>query len=201
MKAKQIPGIPLHKKGGFHDTESTKQYNEQEIDAKFEILKQRLFSINRWKEYGGDASADFRHFDSSGQPAQRDPIKGDFIRISIPGPGNVEADGFDWVEIVSLSRSHSNAYESVLMICSPSKDPNQPEGRIAHFYSKTATSNFLISKEGKILRMGVYGRNEKPNFDCGFIDKVRNFFIGIGGMLGVSKIQWKILAEGLLNFE
>ena len=201
MKPKQIPGISLQKSGGFHDSESTKEYSASEIDAKFEILKKRFFSINEWKNYCAKASAEFKHFDQAGQAANRLPQQGDFIRIGIPGPGNKEADGYDWVEIENLSHKNSDHSESYLMVCRPSKEPNKLKGHIAHFYSTAATSNIMISKQGNSLKVGIYGRNEKPNFNAGFLDKIRNFFIAAGGMFGVSKIQWKLIAEGLLDFK
>lgn len=200
MKPKQIPGVPIQKKGGFHDSESTKTCTDSDVYSQFDLLKQRFFSINQWKSYAAGASADFRHFDPSGKPAERMPKKGDFIRIDIPGPGNQEGKGYDWVEIVNLSHRDTGNEESYLMICRPCQDPNQPEGNIAHFYSTAATSNIRISREGNTLKVGVYGRNEKPNFQAGFADKIRNFFIGIGGMFGFSKIHWKNLAEGLIKF-
>lgn len=200
MKPKQIPGVPIQMKGGFHDSESKRQYTGPDAAIKFDILKQRFFSINNWKSYAGGASADFRHFDSSGKPADRQPGKGDFIRIEIPGPGNRAGKGYDWVEIVNLSHRDTGTAESYLMMCRPCKEPNKLKGNIAHFYSTAATSNIMISREGNTLKVGVYGRNEKPNFRTGFADKIRNFFIGVGGMFGFSKIHWKSLAEGLLNF-
>ncbi|MDQ0595105.1 hypothetical protein QFZ37_003474 [Chryseobacterium ginsenosidimutans] len=201
MKPKQIPGVPIHKKGGFHDTESTKQYNALVINTKFNILKERFFTINKWKDYCGSASADFKHFDSSGQWVERIPKKGDFIRIGIPGPGTKEAEGYDWVEIVNISHRDTDNSESFLMMCRPSKVPNRLKGYIAHFYSSAATSNIMIVREGDSLKVGIYGRNERPNFNTGFIDKIRNFFISLGGMFGFGKMQWKLLADGLLNFE
>lgn len=201
MKPKQIPGVPLQKGGGFHDTESTKQYSIAEIDAKFEILKQRFFSVNRWQDYCGKAAAEFKHYDSSGQPVDRIPKKGDFIRIGIPGPGTREADGYDWVEIVNMSHRDTGSITSYLMMCRPSKVPNKTKGHIAHFYSPAATANIMISKEGNILKSAVYGRNERPNYRAGFTDRIRNFFIAAGGIFGISKIQWKGLAEGLIDFK
>lgn len=200
MKAKNIPGVPVQKSGGFHDTESTKQYKDNETDAQFEILKKRFFSINKWKDYCGKASAEFKHFSESGQPVDRIPQRGDFIRIGIPGPGNTEADGYDWVEIANIAHREMNHSESYIISCRPSKDPNKSSSRIAHFYSRSATSNIMIAKEGNILKVGVYARNEKPNFNARFLDKIRNLMIAAGGMLGISKIQWKLLAEGLLDF-
>lgn len=200
MKPKQIPGVPQQKSGGFHDTESIRQYKATDADAKFEILKKRLFSINKWKEYSGKASSEFKHFSESGQPVERIPQRGDFIRIGIPGPGTAEAAGYDWVEIINIAHHQTGNKESYLISCRPSKDPNRPKSRIAHFYRASATSNIMISREGDLLKAGVYGRNEKPNFDAGFIDKIRNFMVAVGGMMGFSKIQWKLLADGLLDF-
>ncbi|WP_294291888.1 hypothetical protein [uncultured Chryseobacterium sp.] len=199
MKPKQIPGVPIQKKGGFHDSENTRTCTDMDADLKFDILKQRFFSINQWKSYAGGASADFRHFDSFGKPANRMPEKGDFIRIEIPGPAN-QKEGYDWVEIIYLSQRETGTSESYMMMCRPSKEPQKRNENIAHFYSAAATSNFMISKEGNTLKVGVYGRNERPNFNTGFSDKIRNFFIGIGGIFGFSKIHWKSLAEGLLKF-
>jgi len=200
MKPKQIPGIPIQKKGGFHDSESIRPCTGSDVYSKFDLLKRRFFSINQWKSYAGGTSADFRHFDALGKPAERMPEKGDFIRIEIPGPGNQEGKGYDWVEIVNLSHSDTATAESYLMVCRPCKDPNRPEGNIAHFYSTASTSNIMISREGNQLKVGVYGRNESPNFQASFRDKIRNFFIGIGGMFGSSKIHWKSLAKGLIDF-
>lgn len=200
MKTKHIPGVPIQKSGGFHDTESTRQFKLTEISAEFEILKKRFFSINEWKNYCGKASSEFRHFSESGQPVARIPQRGDFIRIGIPGPGTQEAEGYDWVEIVNVAHRQIDDYESYLISCRPSRDPKQAKGRTAHFYSRSATSNMMIAKEGNILRAGVYGRNEKPNFDAGFLDKIRNVLIAIGGIFGIAKIQWKMLTDGLLDF-
>ncbi|MEC3876376.1 hypothetical protein [Chryseobacterium salviniae] len=200
MKAKHIPGVPMQKSGGFHDTESTRQYKDIEIDAQFEILKKRFFSINEWKDYCGNASSEFNHFNESGERVARVPQRGDFIRIGIPGPGTEEAGGYDWVEIINIAHRQIDNYESYLISCRPAKDPSKPKGHIAHFYSRSATSNMMIAKEGNILKAGVYGRNEKPNFNARFIDKIRNFMIAAGGMMGMGKIQWKMLTEGLLDF-
>lgn len=199
MKPKQIPGVPVQKKGGFHDSESTMQCTDLEVHSKFDILKQRFFSINKWKKYAGSASADFRHFDASGNAVDRMPKKGDFVRIAIPGPGNKEGQGYDWVEVVNLSHWETGSTESYLMICRPCKEPNKLNGNIAHFYGPAATSNIMISREGNTLKVGIYGRNESPNFQTAFAGRIRNFFIGVGGIFGFSKMQWKTLAEGLLD--
>ncbi|MGE4514814.1 MAG: hypothetical protein AB7E26_13530 [Chryseobacterium sp.] len=201
MKPKNIQGIPHQKSGGFHDTESIRQYNINEIDAKFSILKERLLSINKWKKYCGKTSSEFRHFSKSGEPIDRIPQMGDLIRIGIPGPGSKEANGYDWVKITNIMHRKRDQYESYLILCRPTKVPGQHARHIAHFYSHSATSAFMIEKDGNMLKAGIYGRNEKPNFNATFIDKIRNLIIALGGIFGFSKIQWKVLTEGLLDFK
>jgi hypothetical protein len=201
MKPKNIQGIPHQKSGGFHDTESTRKYNNNEIDAKFSILKERLFSINKWEKYCGKASSEFRHFSKSGEPIDKIPQMGDLIRIGIPVPGSKEANGYDWVQITNIMHRKKDQYESYLMLCRPTKVPCQDARYIAHFYGHSATSAFMIEKDGNILKAGIYGRNEKPNFNATFIDKIRNLIIALGGIFGFSKIQWKVLTEGLLDFK
>ncbi|ROI05868.1 MULTISPECIES: hypothetical protein [unclassified Chryseobacterium] len=202
MKPKPIKGVPRQKFGGFHDTESEKQFDPALIPLKFEILKRRFFMINHWKSYCGSAFADFKLYDSNAEPVERDPQKGDFIRIDIPGPGEPEAKGYDWVEVSDICYYQDSVSESIMMTCRPCKNPkNKKNDHIAHFYSSKATSTFMISKGHAYLKTAVYGRNESPNFKAGFIDVVRNIFVAAGGMMGIAKIQWKVLTDGFLDFE
>jgi hypothetical protein len=203
MKAKEISGVPQQKKGGFHDTESEKIFDNSEIASqKFKILKQRFFFINRWKDYCGDQLADFKLHDAYGNFLEQAPQIGNFIRIDIPGPGNAEAKGYDWVQIISMFEEDEGQYAKVIITCRPSSIPGKREDwHIAHFYSVQASSTFIISKEENLIKVGVYGRNESPNFNTGFLDKIRNLFISLGGIAGFSKVQWKVLSDGLLDFE
>ena len=203
MRPKHIPGVPIQKNGGFHDTESQKDVTDPTlITQKFDVLKERFFAINQWKQYSGENTADFKLYDSNGNPLDRSPEIGDFIRIDIPGPGEKEAKGFDWVEIINMSHQLSDHLEYFLITCCPSKIPgNTKNNHVAHFYSDQATSTFMISKTDDKIKAAIYGRNETPNYNAQFIDKIRNIFIAIGGMIGISKVQWKALSDGLLNFE
>ncbi|MBV8327316.1 hypothetical protein [Chryseobacterium sp.] len=202
MKPKQIRGVPPQKSGGFHDTESRKQFEQALIPLKFEILKKRFLSVNQWKKYCGEAFAAFRLYDVNGKSVERDPQKGDFIRIDIPGPGDTEAKGYDWVEITDICFYQDNISENIMMTCRPSINPeDKRKNHIAHFYSSKATSTFMIYRNPTHLKAAIYGRNESPNFNAGFIDILRNIMIAAGGMAGVAKIQWKQLADGLLDFE
>jgi len=202
MKPKQINRVPQQQSGGFHDTESRKQFEPKFLPLKFDILKQRFFSVSRWKSYCGEGFAAFKLFDSEGNAAERPPQKGDFMRIDIPGPGEPEAKGYDWVEVTDICFQEDNYSESILITCSPSRNPQDKTNQhIAHFYSSKATSTFMIARTPTHLKAAVYGRNETPNFNAGCIDVLRNLMVAAGGMMGISKIQWKKLADGFLDFE
>ncbi|MFC3757460.1 hypothetical protein ACFONJ_15895 [Chryseobacterium tructae] len=201
MKPKEIRGVPKQNSGGFHDTESGKPLTKVMIPVKFEELKERFFSINTWNSYCGEAFADFKLYDVSGNPVHREPQKGDYIRINIPGPGETEAKGYDWVEVTDICYYEDAISESITMTCRPSISPVDKSHHIAHFYSSKATSTFMIKKNPSHLTAAVYGRNESPNYNASFIDILRNIAIAVGGMIGIAKIQWKKLADGLLDFE
>jgi len=204
MEAKQIPGVPEQKKGAYHDTESERSFESAELAAQnFEILKDRFFSVNRWKEYCGDLSADFRLFDCYGSYMDRMPRKGDYMRIDIPGPGDIKAKGYDWVEVVEIDdRCYGDELERYLMVCRPSAVPQSKKEHISHFYSAESSSSFLISRGKDYIKAGIYGRNEVPNTSrTGFFGKIRNFLVSLGGFVQLTKIQWKSLADGLLDFK
>ena len=203
MEAKQIPGVPVQKKGAFHDNESKRSFESAELVANhFEILKDRFFSIHRWKEYGGDLSADFRLFDCVGSYVDRMPRKGDYIRIDIPGPGDIKAKGYDWVEVMKIDdRCYGDELERYLLVCRPSAVPQSNEEHIAHFYARESSSSFIISRGIDYIKAGIYGRNEVPNISrTGFFGRIRNLLVSIGGFFQLSKIQWKSLADGFLDF-
>ncbi|GEN70650.1 hypothetical protein [Chryseobacterium lathyri] len=202
MKPKQINRVPQQQSGGFHDTESQKQFEPTLLPIKFDILKQRFFSVSRWKSYCGEGFAAFKLYDSKGNIAERPPQKGDFMRIDIPGPGETEAKGYDWVEVTDICFQEDNYSESILITCRPSINPqDRKNSHIAHFYSSIATSTFMIARTPTHLKAAVYGRNETPNFNAGYIDVIRNLMVAVGGMMGISKVQWKKLTDGFLDFE
>lgn len=205
MKSELKKVIPKQIKGGFHNTESQKEFDTNEAAIQnFEILKQRFFSVHNWKSFCGEGFADFKLHDSSGHYVERNPQQNDYIRIDIPGPGNFEAKGFEWVKIIEIIdyQNLEDQFEYILIICKPTKSPdNKKNNHTAHFYSSSATSNFTIIRDGNRIETGIYGRNETPNFNAVLLDKLRNLGIALGGIIGFSKIQWKKLADGLLDFK
>lgn len=202
MRAKSIKGVPEQFEGSFHDTESQKNIIVPAVlDNKFNILKQRFYSINNWKDYTGTGFADFELFNSLGIYAHRDPRVGDFIRINIPGPGNVGSKGYDWVRIDEIIVTSDAEKEMHLINCRPSASPKGNPNHIEHFYSESATSTFIIEKGIDYIKVGIYGRNEIPNKkNNGILSKIRNFLVTFGGFLKLTKIQWKTLADGMLDF-
>ena len=199
---KLIPGIPEQKKGSFHDTESRRLFeNQEETSQAFKILKNRFLSINDWKNFCGKKT-EFKLFDSAGNQISRSPQQNDFIRIDIPGPGNPESKGYEWVEIVKISDQFPTAgeVEHLIILCKPSAVPGKNEKNVSHFYSQESSSNFKISRGSKYIKIGIYGRNETPNMNTDFTGKIRNLLIALGGMFGLSKLQWKVFADGILKF-
>jgi len=203
MKPKVIIGVPEQKKGSFHDTESSRLFESTEITHQnFEILKTRFLAINQWKEFCKEKSADFKLFDSTGNHITRIPKENDLIRIDIPGPGNPESKGYDWVKIIKISNQNLTAgeIESVTITCEPTINPKSDNKHIAHFYSRNSSSTFNIVRGSKYIKIGIYGRNETPNMNTNFTGKIRNLMIAAGGMLGISKMQWKVFANEILKF-
>jgi hypothetical protein len=203
MKPKTIQGVPEHYKGAHFDTESKRVLDSPILAVQqFKILKERFFNINHWQEYCGKMSAEFRLCDMHGFYVDRMPKVGDFFRIDIPGPGNPQTKGYDWVEIVAMDdRCFGDELERYLISCRPSKPPGSRGDNIAHFYSPEASSTFIISRGSNYIKVGIYGRNEVANFSrTGMIGKIRNALITIGGFLRATKFQWKGLAEGFLDF-
>ena len=132
----------------------------------------------------------------------RMPRKGDYIRIDIPGPGDIKAKGYDWVEVMKIDdRCYGDELERYLLVCRPSAVPQSNEEHIAHFYARESSSSFIISRGIDYIKAGIYGRNEVPNISrTGFFGRIRNLLVSIGGFFQLTKIQWKTLADGFLDF-
>ncbi|WBX97827.1 hypothetical protein [Chryseobacterium gambrini] len=204
MKPKYITKVPDQQKGSFHDTESVRTSKKDENTSdNFKILKDRLLSVNYWNYYAHGIVADFKLHDAEGNLKKSLPEKGDFIRIDIPGPGNFEARGFDWVQITDIYDGQSeeaDILEMFLIECRPSQVPGKATSNTAHFYTSEATSSFAIFRGVDFIKFGIYGRNESPNMEVNLADKARNLSIALGGMVGLSKIHWKVLAETFVEF-
>jgi len=170
---------------------------ETEAQALFDKASKRLLSVNEWEKYAGISS--FQLIDAHGVRAERTAETGDFIRIDIPGPGTHVGMGYDWVRIEDIKFLSEDEQQVLSVIVRPCHHPMDKEGPTAHFFKDTATSTFVIRKFGLVVTAEEHGRNEVPNTDQGsFLDKSRNFFVGIAAKIGLSYPQWKSLVKGLL---
>jgi hypothetical protein len=202
MKSKE-PMVPGQHDGASTDTEAELQLDTiAEAVQHFKTIKTRLLNVSGWGALSGMAPADFRLTDENGREVSRPAQKGDYFRINLPAPGTETGSGYDWVHIEDIedksNRIMSDEYVAVTV--RPSRNPLNSEKDTAHFFREEATSTFLIRRIGTIVRAEVHGRNEHPNTDTqNLADRVRNFFVAIGAMLGFSKVQWKSLVNGLIE--
>lgn len=195
---KNIPGQVTGKQKDVLETRLAG--NKAEAVRLFESSVRKLLDVNRWAEWAGPFSAIFQLTDNKGVPVQEMAKEGLYIRIDIPGPGTKTGKGYDWVRIEeSTYEEDVNAEKAYQLIrARPSNDPAHPRG-IAHFFDSTATSTFIVSREGLSVSAGIHGRNEKTSHDGPLMDKLRNKIVSQASMAGVSDKQWDSLAKGLLD--
>jgi hypothetical protein len=192
---------PEQHTGKAIDASSEKKFSsETEAKTFFREVKEKLQNVNHWHETAGKLSATFRLVDSAGQPVNRDPEKGDYFQIDIPGPGSKTGDGYDWAQVEAIEESESSTEDSFSIRVRPAENPNARGNDTAHFYSPESTSTFLISRKNNTVTAAVHDRNIKPNTDTDEpVDQVRDAVVGTAGLLGFSKIQWQKLTDGLIG--
>ena len=201
MKADSIPGVPSQKNGKFHDTTSELQCNTIiEAQKKFDLLQNRLLDVNLWSDFFNQTTT-FTLTDSDGQLVHRKTQKGDYIKINIPGPKNFLGDGFDWVNVIEIDAKNYDNDQRLLMKCVPCANPETQSNETAHFYTDQASSSFLVTRNNLKLTAEIHGRNEVWNINSGtVINRIRNGLIAGAAVIGIAKIQWKLLANKLINF-
>lgn len=163
--------------------------------AEYEIAKIRLLHVNRWHHTAGEISTVFFLFDAQGLLLNRPVQQGDYIRISIPGPGNKTGGGFDWVFVEDL-REEANATGLRVRPCEAPQG-----GAVAHFLDQAATSTFAVWQDELKVYSGIFGRNESPNLadSGGLLQSLRNFVTGASAIAGAADLQWSALAKGLIR--
>jgi len=170
----------------------------EEAITLFNRTSAKLLSVNDWGKYAG--MSNFQLMDPHGIKAERTAEEGDFIRIDIPGPGTNVGKGYDWVRIQEIKNIEEGEYQVLAITVRPCAHPLETGGKTAHFLKDTATSTFVVKRNGLHITAEEHGRNELPNTETGsFYDKGRNFVVGMAAKLGLSYPQWKSLVKGLLN--
>lgn len=169
----------------------------------FMLAKSRLKDVSHWHEFAGPGSSKFSITDTRGEDAYKIAEKGDHIYIDLPAPGPRAGDGLEWVRIESIDEQGDANSESeyIAITVRPVSNPRHPEdGTTAHFFSRAATSTFIVERYLNHVSAAVHGRNETPNNqDAGFYDNIRNTIIALTARSGLSGPQWKKLVMGLLN--
>ena len=110
--------------------------------------------------------------------------------------------GYDWVRIEKIEciSDESESVEFVATKVRPCKSPVNGGQITTHLFKNIATSTFLVKRIYNTISAEVHGRNEETNTDTPDVsNKIRNFFVGLGAMLGFSKVQWKSLVDGLVK--
>ncbi len=194
--------IPEQQKGNQLDTQHEAVLNSRkEAEQLFESAKKRLLNVSHWGEIANGFSSSFKLTDRNGQEVDRPVQQGDRFRISLPAPGPHSGNGDDWVQVENIQdeRDENTDIEIISIRVRPASDPQNPKPDTAHFYTKDATSTFVVKRKGNTVSAEVHGRNEVPNTEAtGFWDTVRHVVVAVGSILGLSNQQWKNLTEGLL---
>jgi hypothetical protein len=202
MKQKDRLGIvPPQFTGQEIETASTQVLKtEANAESLYNEARKKLLDVNNWNKVAGIVTARFQIIDEKGKEVNREVKKGDYLRIDIPGPGSKEGDGYDWVFVEEMNEINNGSVQSAGFRVRPDKNPFGEKNETAHFYSKEATSSFIIIRENTKVISWIVDRNLLPNTESGsLVDKVRDVAIGISAIAGFSKVQWQGLADGLIK--
>ena len=106
MKSKAEDIVPKQNTGAQSNTESSATFATiEEATQFFETVKERLRTVNNWHSLAGKGTAIFELTNEKGNGINRQPQKGDHLKIDIPGPGPRTGDGFDWVQVEALEQT------------------------------------------------------------------------------------------------
>ena len=193
--------IPAQFKGQEIEVEASQTLKDKtSAQTLYNVAKKKLQNVNSWHKIAGDITARFQIIDQKGNEVNREVEKGDYLRINIPGPGSKQGDGYDWVLVEELKEINKETLQSVGFRVRPTENPFSEKKETAHFYSKEATSTFIIIREYSTLISWIVDRNLLPNTDSSsVIDKVRDVVVGVSAIAGFSKVQWQGLADGLIE--
>ncbi|HET9747564.1 MAG TPA: hypothetical protein VFP97_17730, partial [Chitinophagaceae bacterium] len=174
--------------------------SEADAESLYNEARKKLLDVNNWNKVAGIITAQFQIVDENGKEVSREVKKGDYLRVDIPGPGSKEGDGYDWVFVEEVNEINNGSIQSVGFRVRPDKNPFGDKNETAHFYSKEATSSFIIIRENAKVISWIVDRNLLPNTESeSLVDKVRDVAVGISAIAGFSKVQWQGLADGLVK--
>jgi len=196
--------IPTQEEGRKMDAMECLEFQSLlEAETFYNILQERLFTINNWYKIAKLPMASFNYLDSSGLPNTDKPKIGGYLRINIPSPGLPSTDGYDYVRITNIDQTDNRKHQIVTITLSPSENPLSEEKETTqHFFKNIASSTIQIQRIDKKVFANYFGRNEVINLEVNTLpDKIRNLIIGVGAKLGASFPQWKSLLKGLMDLD
>ena len=149
--------------------------NETEARNFYAIARERLLNINNWQALAGFISGKFKLVNEEGIELERNVQEGDYFKIDVPGPGNTDGEGYDWVYVEALKEIEREDVQSVGFRVRPAENPLNNNNETAHFYSNTATSTFIVTRKNNTVLAEIIDLNLKPNNEGGSVtDKLRN---------------------------
>lgn len=173
--------------------------NADEARSAYREARRRLLDVNNWSELGLPG-VKFQVMDGDADEAYRLVQESDYFRISMPGPGLKEGDGYDWVRVEELKEINEAEMDCIAFRVRPSSNPESPHNETAHFYSRVSTSTFMVTRENRRLRVTIFDKNIRPNEEATSQgDNLRNKILAMGGMGIMSKLQWESLAKNILE--
>jgi hypothetical protein len=191
-----------HQHTGAHSDTSVEVTEHQLQDAArlFERARASLLNVNRWQEIAG-GGASFQLVNEAGVEKASPVQPRDYIRISLPAvQGSSEGEGYEWVRVESVDEGLKGDLAYISINVRPAVPPIPQKKHVAHFFSDDATSTFCVEKRGHKVRAAVFGRNELPNTETPrLLDRIRNFTVALGAMMGLNKPQWKSFVQGLIK--
>lgn len=194
--------IPEQRTGQLNDTFShlaTKERND--ADMLFHEIKKRLLNINHWNEYATLTNARFTLIDANGNAINRLAAVGDYVKVVLSGLQKLISESEEHVHIGQIISLKHGGLDVVIMKVYPCADPADNKQEVAHFFNEEASNTFLLYRTTTHIQLSIHGRNEVPNMCSGRIrKKIRNLIFALLAVAGISKIQWKSLAHGLLHF-
>ena len=193
--------IPAQEKGKSVDL--VESVTTTEVEEAKQLFQNAVYLVRRptlWHETAGTLSATFT---IDGKQAEQPIEDGDYIRISIPGPGLKEGEGEDWVKVSTIKTDLADQFdESFGFKVEVCPNPHTSGDAIAHFFAEGASSTFLVTRKDKTVSAHYKGRNETANTeDLALVDKVRNIIVAAGALAGVSELQWTAFLKGLIKFQ
>ena len=198
------PIVPVNETGKAVDLEHTITENStDEAITTYNRACKRLLNPQLWHQLSGGLSASFKLSNPGDPDPHRLAVVNDYLAIDIPGPGPEAGDGYDWVQVESITeKADPGSEESFGMTVRATSNPDKPGEGTAHFFKEGATSTFLIKRTGNKVTASYHGRNELPNTkEVAIADKIRNSLVAIGALAGLSELQWTAFIKGLLQKE